>query len=76
MGYSKQSLNERDTVYMLITDRFFDGDSSNNGVLGEEYRPGTLRYYQGGDWAGLRQKLPYIKRLGFTAIWMTAPQDN
>lgn len=76
MGYSKQSLNERDTVYMLITDRFFDGDSSNNGVLGEEYRPGNLRYYQGGDWAGLRQKLPYIKRLGFTAIWMTAPQDN
>ena len=55
MGYSKQSLNERDTVYMLITDRFFDGDSSNNGVLGEEYRPGNLRYYQGGDWAGLRQ---------------------
>ena len=41
MGYSKQSLNERDTVYMLITDRFFDGDSSNNGVLGEEYRPET-----------------------------------
>ncbi len=76
MGYSKQSLNEKDTVYMLLTDRFFDGDSSNNGVLGEEYRPGNLRYYQGGDWAGLRQKLPYIKRLGFTAIWMTAPQDN
>lgn len=74
--YSSDSLNENDTVYMLMTDRFFDGDPSNNGVLGEEYRPGNLHYYQGGDWVGITQKLPYIKNLGFSAIWMSAPQKN
>jgi glycosidase len=76
VGYSSMSLSEDDTVYMLMTDRFFDGNSSNNGTLGEEYRPGNLHYYQGGDWAGLTQKLQYIKDLGFTAIWISAPQEN
>lgn len=76
MAYSKQNIECSDTVYMVMTDRFFDGDPNNNGVLGAEYQPGNLHFYQGGDWAGLRQKLPYIKALGFTAIWMSAPQDN
>lgn len=74
--YSASSLSEDDTVYMLMTDRFFDGNTSNNGTLGEEYRPGNLHYYQGGDWAGLTQKLQYIKDMGFTAIWISAPQEN
>lgn len=74
--YSASSLNEGDIVYMIMTDRFFDGNAANNGTLGEEYRPGDLHYYQGGDWAGLRQKLPYIKSMGFTAIWISAPQEN
>lgn len=76
MAYSKFELTTADTVYMLMTDRFFDGDPSNNGMLGVEYQPGNLHFYQGGDWKGLMQKLPYIKQMGFTAIWMSAPQDN
>lgn len=76
MGYSDRSLDETDTVYMLMTDRFFDGNPENNGKPGEEYRPGNLHYYQGGDWAGLTQKLEYIKNLGFTAVWISAPQEN
>ena len=55
VSYSSQNLEENDTVYMLMTDRFFDGNSSNNGTFNEEYRPGDLHYYQGGDWAGLTQ---------------------
>lgn len=76
MKYSEKEICESDTVYMLLTDRFFDGNPLNNGVPGEEYRPGQLRFYQGGDWAGLREKLSYIKSLGFTAVWMSPPQDN
>lgn len=76
MGYSDQNIEQSDTIYMLMTDRFFDGNPDNNGTLGEEYRPGNLHYYQGGDWAGLEQKLQYIKDLGYTAIWMSAPQEN
>lgn len=73
---SKHCLTEYDRIYMVITDRFFDGDKRNNGVLGCEYRPGQLHYYQGGDWNGLEQKLDYIKALGFTAVWISPPQDN
>lgn len=76
MAYSKENLSRTDTVYMLITDRFYDGDPSNNGKLGSEYQPGNLHFYQGGDWNGILKKLPYIKSLGFTAIWISAPQDN
>ena len=63
MAYSKHNLDRSDTVYMLMTDRFCDGDPSNNGVLGAEYQPSNLHFYQGGDWAGLRRQLTYIKSL-------------
>lgn len=69
-------LNESDIIYMVLTDRFFDGDSTNNGTLNYEYRPGQLKYTQGGDWKGLTQKLDYIKDLGVTAIWISPPSEN
>lgn len=76
MGYADFSIRESDRIYMIVTDRFYDGDPDNNGILGREYRPGNLSFYQGGDWKGMIQKLPYIKKMGFTAIWISAPQDN
>ncbi|MCE5188412.1 MAG: alpha-amylase [Eubacteriales bacterium] len=76
MEIVRQTLDERDRIYMVVTDRFSDGNPANNGRLGCEYRPGDLHFYQGGDWAGLKDKLAYIKRLGFTAVWMSPPQDN
>lgn len=69
-------LNESDIIYMVLTDRFYDGDSSNNGTQGVEYRPGELKYTQGGDWVGLTQKLDYIKNLGVTAIWISPVSQN
>lgn len=69
-------LNESDIIYMILTDRFFDSDSSNNGQPGYEYRPGELKYTQGGDWNGITQKLDYIKSLGVTAIWISPPSQN
>ena len=62
-----------ETIYFLMTDRFADGDTSNNNIFGDEYKPGNLRYYQGGDFKGLIENLDYIKDLGFTAIWITPP---
>ncbi len=76
MSYSEKNIDCNDTVYMVMTDRFYDGNPLNNGKLGTEYRPGDLHFYQGGDWQGLTKKLPYIKALGFTTLWMSAPQDN
>src|SRR5882724_13529569 len=60
------------SIYQIITDRFFDGDPSNNNVDGN-YDPaghsGTSVH--GGDFKGIEEKLDYIKSLGVTAIWIS-----
>mgnify|MGYP002773129150 CR=1 FL=1 len=61
---------------MVLTDRFSDGDTSNNGTEGVEYRPGELKYRQGGDWQGIIDNMDYIKNLGVTAIWISPPQEQ
>ena len=60
------------SIYQIITDRFYDGDPSNNNADGN-YDPaghsGTSVH--GGDFKGIEQKLDYIKALGATAIWIS-----
>lgn len=60
------------SIYQIITDRFFDGDSSNNNADGN-YNPSghTGTSVHGGDFKGIEQKLDYIKALGATAIWIS-----
>lgn len=70
------SYNEDDIVYMLLTDRYPDGDPTNNDQGHNEYRPGNLKFYQGGDWVGVTSKIPYIKKLGATAIWISPVSDD
>lgn len=72
---SPGDLGSEDIVYMILTDRFYDGDNTNNGTLDYEYRPGELKYTQGGDWQGIIDKLDYIVDLGVTAIWISPPQQ-
>jgi len=62
-----------ETIYFVMTDRYADGDPSNNDIYGDEYRPGDLKYYQGGDFRGLMANLDHIKDMGFTAVWITPP---
>lgn len=59
------------SVYQIITDRFFDGDPANNvsGLPG--YSPSTGNQAHGGDLKGIEKKLDYIKALGATAIWIS-----
>lgn len=59
-----------ESVYFVMTDRFSDGDSTNNG---DGYEPTNVGYWHGGDFKGLTEKLPYIANLGFSAIWITPP---
>ena len=61
------------TVYFLLTDRFQNGDSTNDGALGRARDGAVLRGFQGGDLAGVLQKIEegYFDSLGVTAIWMT-----
>ena len=58
------------SIYQIITDRFFDGDASNNNADGN-YNPSGTTSVHGGDFKGIEQKLDYIKALGATAIWIS-----
>ena len=58
------------SIYQIITDRFYDGNPSNNNAEGT-YAPGKPTGVHGGDFAGVEQKLDYIKALGATAIWIS-----
>ncbi|TAL05522.1 MAG: hypothetical protein EPO07_03395, partial [Verrucomicrobia bacterium] len=57
------------SIYQIITDRFFDGDAANNNAEGN-YNP-TGNSVHGGDFKGIERKLDYIKALGATAIWIS-----
>ncbi len=61
------------TVYFLLTDRFHNGDPTNDHALGRAQDGAVLRSFQGGDLAGVLQKIEegYFDSLGVSAIWMT-----
>ena len=66
-------------IYFAVTDRFFDGDASNNDAYGVgDYNIGEKggSSYHGGDFAGLNQKLDYLKDLGVNTIWITPIVEN
>ena len=74
-------VTSKDVVYQIITDRFYDGDTSNNVPAGFDATlyDGTgqdLKLYQGGDWAGIIEKIPYLKGMGVTAVWISAPYGS
>ncbi len=61
------------TVYFLLTDRFLDGDSSNDRALGRARDGAVLRSFEGGDLKGVLRKVRegYFDRLGVTALWLS-----
>lgn len=64
---------EEAIIYFMVTDRFFDGNTSNNGENYDSEDPGM---YHGGDFAGVTQKLDYLKNLGVNTIWITPIVEN
>lgn len=60
-------------IYFVLTDRFADGDPSNNDQGDGEYDPTKSSHYSGGDLVGIQHKLDYIHNLGATAVWLTPP---
>ena len=73
-----QGFTTDDVVYLIMTDRFSDGDQANNDpeVSRGLYDRAKSRYYHGGDFQGIINHLPYLKDLGVTAIWLTPWYDN
>jgi neopullulanase len=73
-----QGFSQDDAMYLVMPDRFANGDTTNDSpaVSPGMYDRSKGRYYHGGDLAGLRAKLPYLKQLGITAIWLNPLYDN
>ena len=62
-------------IYFAVTDRFFDGNTSNNTLVDEADTTDGSRYH-GGDLAGLTAKIDYLYELGVNTIWLTPIVDN
>lgn len=81
-------LTPKDVVYQIVTDRFVDGDTTNNKPPGFDAtlfddpdgnnvgNGADLKLYQGGDWQGIIDKIPYLKNMGITAVWISTPYAN
>ncbi len=63
-------------IYFIVTDRFADGDTSNDDQGFSENDPSDPAKFSGGDLTGIDQKLDYIQSLGATAVWVTPPVAN
>jgi len=60
-------ITQDDVIYMIVTDRFADGDPANNADVEPEEPKGR----HGGDLRGIIQRMPYLQALGVTALWIT-----
>lgn len=74
----RESFSSSDAVYLLMPDRFVNGDKKNDNVKGYHQKvnrsnPGDRH---GGDLKGIIEKVPYIADLGCTALWITPFFDN
>ena len=73
-----QGFSQDDIIYLIMPDRFANGDPSNDdpaisrGLLDRS----KARYYHGGDFQGIINRLPYLKSLGVTAVWLNPWYDN
>ncbi len=62
-----------DVMYLIMTDRFSNGDSNNDEPGNQRSLP---RGWHGGDFAGIEQHIDYLKSLGITALWTTPVVSN
>ncbi|MDX2151984.1 MAG: alpha-amylase family glycosyl hydrolase [Bryobacteraceae bacterium] len=73
-----QGFSPDDLIYLIMPDRFANGDPANDepatskGLLDRK----RGRYYHGGDLQGIIDRLPYLKSLGITALWLNPWYDN
>ena len=74
-----QGITQNDVIYLIMPDRFADGDQSNNSpadapaAANDRKNP---RAFHGGDLRGIINHLGYLKELGVTALWLNPWYDN
>jgi len=75
---SFQGLSKDDVIYLIMPDRFADGDPANDKPPGSAavYDRNQPRAWHGGDLRGVREHLGYLRDLGATAVWLTPIWKN
>ncbi len=67
-------------IYQIVTDRFYDGNTSNDNPASSpnlfSSNQSNWKLYWGGDWQGIIDKLPYLANMGVGAIWISPPYQN
>ena len=75
---ARKSFTEADAIYLLMPDRFANGNPQNDSIAG--YHQGVQREISGarhgGDIDGIISKIPYLADLGVTTLWTTPLFDN
>ncbi len=78
-GANLPPLGAQDLIYLILPDRFANGDSQNDSVEGMQQQ-GVARhkflFRHGGDLLGIMERLDYLEQLGVTAIWLNPVLEN
>jgi len=78
LGGRSEGFSQDDVIYLIMPDRFADGDPSNDQPPNStgKYDRADPRAYHGGDLRGIRDHLSYLKDLGVTTLWLTPVWKN
>jgi neopullulanase len=73
-----QGFSDDDVIYLIMVDRFADGDRSNDELADapSTYDRSNPHAYHGGDLRGIRDHLDYLHRFGVTTLWLTPIVEN
>jgi len=75
---NRKGFDASDAIYLLMPDRFSNGDPANDNVEGmlEKADRSNPNGRHGGDFTGISNHLDYLKNLGITAIWLNPVLEN
>lgn len=62
------AIEQNDIIYFILTDRFY---AVENPKVKDKIKKDNLNKYHGGNFEGIIEKIPYLKKLGITALWIT-----
>jgi glycosidase len=71
-----KGFSPNDVIYLIMTDRFADGDPSNDNIGGNDGGRAAPRGWHGGDFKGIEDHLDYLQQLGVTTLWLTPITSN